>query len=82
MKLIFFIILLFILNFTYNKLNGGQINSLEYFDIKKYFRCDIDTNKDIETILTNIDVSKCLFKCLYDMTFIVYIIILKLKPVI
>ena len=68
MKIIFYFILLFILNFTYHKFNGGELNSLEYFDIKKYFRCDIDTNSDILTTIKSNNVSKCLLKCLYDMT--------------
>jgi len=46
--IILLILFLFILINNNNLINGGILkNTLEYYDIKKYFKCDFVEGKDI-----------------------------------
>ena len=65
--IILLILFLFILINNNNLINGGILkNTLEYYDIKKYFKCDFVERKDILEQIKNISLSNCLNKCIND----------------
>ncbi len=49
--------------------NGGSLeNTLQYYDIKKYFKCDYVEGKDILNKIRNISLTDCLNKCINDIS--------------
>ena len=73
MKYTIFYIIIFIyisiLLINNKKIIGGTFyNSLEYYNIKKYFKCDYIEGTDILDKINNITLKDCLNKCINDIT--------------
>ena len=67
----FYIIILFSIFYlvTNKKFIGGSFkNTLQYYDIKKYFKCDYIEGKDILDKIKNISLTDCLNKCMNDIS--------------
>ena len=67
----FYIIILFSIFYlvTNKSFIGGSLkNTLQYYDIKKYFKCDYIEGKDILDKIKNISLTDCLNKCINDIS--------------